>query len=159
MTARFRFIIWDRKMGVHWCTSWLFSKFVFCFLRLSQIFKKSQNRHFFIDTRHFWLFINNFNIRFIRSTQKSVIFNENVDAGYAWKLVQFLYQLLAEKNLNFERVKLTLNGQISGFIGHNQVHWDVFYRCQTILSPTMIIDKLDFMDELWYLPQCGRFGI
>ena len=49
---------------------------------------------------------------------------------------------------------MTLNGQILGFTDHNQVHWDVFYRCQTILSPTMIIDKLDFMDELWYLPQC-----
>jgi len=46
-------------------------------------------------------------------------FNENVDVWNAWKWVQFLYQLLVEKNLNFERVKMTLNGQILGFTDHN----------------------------------------
>ena len=47
-----------------------------------------------------------------------------------------------------------INSQISEFIGHNQENWDVFYRCQTILGPDMIVDKIEFMDEFLFLPQC-----
>ena len=66
-----------------------------------------------------------------------------------------MHDLLDEKNLNFERSKLTINGQKIGFDGHNRVHWDVFYRCQTILSPNMVVGKFEFMDEkLIFAPVC-----
>ena len=89
-----------------------------------------------------------------------MIFNENVDVGNDWKWVPYLYELLVEKNLNFERSKLTINGQKMGFVGHNRVLWDVFYRCQPILSPNMIVDLFEFMDEkLIFAPVCTRFTL
>ena len=55
-----------------------------------------------------------FNIWSTQSTQKYIIFNENVDVGTSWKWVPFLHEFLVEKSLNFERSKLTNNGQKMG---------------------------------------------
>ena len=96
-----------------------------------------------------------FNVCSTQSNQKYISFNVNVDVRNSWKWVPFLHELVGEKNLNFERSKLTTNGQKKGFVGHNRVHWDVFYRCQTILSPNMIVDFFEFMDKKLILaPVC-----
>ena len=121
-------------------TSGTFSKFSVGFSPSQPKFQKVPKSRINPSLPTILPFFQLFNIWSTQSTQKYIIFNENMDVGNVWKWVPFLHDFLVEKNLNFERSKLTINVQKMGVVNHNRVHWDVFYRCQTILSPNMIVD-------------------